>query len=401
MNKKPENSPSHRILIVDDQPKNLQVLGITLKKRNIKSVIAINGEQALQIAESNRPDLILLDIAMPGMDGFETCRRLKNNAKTADIPVIFLTARNQSNDIIKGFDVGAVDYVTKPFNSSELLQRVFIHLELKTSRDIIKKQNQELREFNQTLDNANLLLDRQNQELKQLNATKDRMFSIIAHDLRGPVGSFKSIIDLMLEMPDEFEGDRMIETLTMMRESAGQTFNLLENLLYWSRSQRDEIVVNQQNFNLSDVIFETISLLSINADNKKIRLQMKIEPNLQTYADKNMITTVIRNLLNNAIKFTPENGLITVWARRKQNEIQIKVRDTGVGISETKLNELFDSSLLFSTEGTNQEKGSGLGLILCKEFLEKNGGTIHVESVVNEGSTFSFNLPLAVQNQEV
>lgn len=382
-----------RVLIVDDQPKNLQLLGNILSKENIKNVFAIDGVQALKSVAYNPPDLILLDISMPEMDGFEVCERIQKDPDTRHIPVIFLTARNQSEDIIRGFETGAVDYITKPFNPTELTKRVTTHLKVKQSQDIIKLQNIQLREINSLLDAKNDELDEKNKELSATNAAKDRMFSIIAHDLRGPVGNFKTVLNMLLEHGDYFSKEKTQEMLEMLQEVANSTFNLLENLLQWSRSQRDDLLFEPETIVLKDIVGNAFELLQSNAKQKNISLIHTIADDFEMVADKNMITTVIRNLVSNAIKFTKEKGKIEIFAGINNDSVEVTVKDNGVGMEKEVIEKIFSENRQYTTNGTNNEKGSGLGLPLCKEFIKKHNGTLWAESEPDKGSRFTFRLP--------
>jgi len=207
----------NRILIVDDQAQNLQVLAATLSKLEVKTVAATSGKQVLAVAFNNPPDLILLDIMMPEVDGYQVCKELKENELTKDIPIIFITAKTQTEDIVQAFEYGAVDYITKPFNHTELLKRVTLQLQLKKYRDDIKQKNA---------------------ELEQLNATKDKLFSIIAHDLRGPMGNLRNVLDLLVDSNSDISADERERFLVLLRDTTTQTYYLLENLLSWSLSQR-------------------------------------------------------------------------------------------------------------------------------------------------------------------
>ncbi len=362
-----------KILIVDDQPKNLQVLAITLKKQNLKTIAAIDGKQALQIVESNPPDLILLDIMMPRMDGFEVCKKIKANPNTKNIPVIFLTAKDQSEDVIKGFEVGAVDYITKPFNSAEMIQRVFTHLELKKSRDLISHQNN---------------------ELKNLNKSKDQMFSIIGHDLRGPLGNFQNMLDILIDEKDDISENERDEMMHMLRDTAAQTYYLLENLLNWSRAERGDISHTPEKFILNNVVDEVLAFINANAENKGIKIATNLDKEYEVFADKNMVNTIVRNLVSNAIKFTPTGGSITVTAKNIGDFVKVAVTDTGIGISKDTQKKIFNIKEYYTSFGTNNEKGSGLGLSLCKDFVEKNQGEISLKSEPGKGSTFFFTLPI-------
>ncbi|MCB1190606.1 MAG: hybrid sensor histidine kinase/response regulator [Leptospiraceae bacterium] len=366
---------SFTVLIVDDIPENLQIVGNILNENNIESYAALNGKQALKIVSEAKIDLILLDISMPGMDGYEVCKKLKENPKTLNVPIIFLTARSQTEDVIKGFEYGGVDYVVKPFNPIELLQRVNTHLKFKRSQEIIQNQME---------------------QLESLNATKDKFFSIIAHDLKNPFNALISVSELLLNSGETFSLEENKRFIGMIYDSSKHTLNLLQNLLTWSRSQTNKIPFNPTSFDIKALINDVTTFHKFTlADAKQITIQNEIlcPDNHQAIADREMIQTVFRNLLSNAIKFTPKGGSIAIGCKSyEKDEILFYVRDTGIGITQENLGKLFKIEEGFSTRGTDDERGTGLGLILCKEFVEKNGGHIWVESENEMGSTFYFTL---------
>lgn len=357
------------ILIVDDIPENLQVLGNILLQKGMDVGFATSGEEALEAIQYNKPDLILLDIMMPGMSGITVCQKLKANPETKDIPVIFLTAKAQPEDIIKGFEVGAVDYVTKPFNSGELIARVSTQLELKKSRDLIAKQYQELQE---------------------LNATKDKFFSIIAHDLRGPFSGLLGLTDLLTQEGETMPTEEIIDLIKKIHQTLKNQYNLLENLLQWASIQTKRLNPQPIKVNLRRTASDVINILQTSAEKKDIALINDILPEHFVLVDKQMITSVIHNLITNAIKFTFSGGKVTLSSEDEApGKILLKVTDTGIGISDEIKNKLFKIDKHHSSLGTNNEKGSGLGLILCKEMIEKNGGNIWAERNKNEnGTTF-------------
>lgn len=361
-----------KVLIVDDVVDNIRVIGRLLKNKGIQVAPATSGEQALGLALAKKPDLILLDVQMPEMDGFEVCRRLKADPITQDIPVIFLTARSESEDIMTGFMLGAIDYITKPFNSDEVMIRIKNHLELKKSRDIIQSQNCNLNE---------------------LNATKDKFFSIIAHDLKNPISNFRDITKVLVENQDSFSKSEISEYLSMLNNSADSLFGLLENLLEWSRSQRGIIKYEPVHLDFTYLANNVISLSLPLAQAKKIELYSTVPEHFIIDADVNMINTVLRNLVSNAIKFTDENGRIEISATDHEHYSEFSVSDSGVGISQENLKKLFHIAENFSTLGTSNEKGTGIGLILCKEFVDKHGGRIWAESEYGVGTKFSFTIP--------
>lgn len=233
----------------------------------------------------------------------------------------------------------------------------------------------------------------QKRELILANETKDKLFSIIAHDLRGPIGSLVNMFEL-LEDETLFTEKEKKEAEIAMKKSTKSTYALLENLLRWSRLQNGTIEFDPQEINCFDIVEQCFTLLKNLSKNKKISLINNIKNDLYAYADKEMITTVIRNLISNAIKFTNENGTIEVNADKKDYFIFISVKDNGVGISNKNIDKLFTISEKISSTGTSGEQGTGLGLVLCKEFVEKNNGKIWVESEIDKGSNFIFTIPV-------
>ncbi|MCP4350311.1 MAG: hybrid sensor histidine kinase/response regulator [Desulfobacterales bacterium] len=367
------NGISLSVLVVDDNSKNLQILADILRSRDFKVATAKDGFKALKFIDKTKPDIILLDIMMPEMDGFEVSRRLKSKEATKDIPIIFISALNDTSDKIKGFRAGGVDYITKPFQEEEVFARINAQLKLKLASKKLKTANK---------------------LLQTANATKDKMFSIIAHDLRGPIGSLSQALDILVDSPEIIGTEEQKSTfMKELKASAKRASLLLENLLCWARNQRCEIEYNPADTEFNQIIRNNINLLSGIAKDKTISLTSEINESLRVYADTDMIMTVVRNLISNALKFTPENGKVTVSAVLKDDFIEISVVDTGVGISENDTEKLFSPDEHFTTYGTQNEKGSGLGLLLCKDFVEKNNGKIWVETEEGKGSKFKFTLP--------
>jgi signal transduction histidine kinase len=229
--------------------------------------------------------------------------------------------------------------------------------------------------------------------LEELNATKDKLFSIIGHDLKGPLNSLTSFSSLLLNHIDKISKEEIKILSQDIDKSLKNLFTLLENLLEWSRSQTGSIDFIPENFDLADVLNENEILLKVQAQNKKITVVNENILDLPVSLHRNSINTVVRNLLSNAIKFTPEGGKVTLNAEASGKNYIISISDTGVGMSEVAIQKLFKIGTKHSTLGTAKEKGTGLGLILCKDFVEKNGGTINVESKEGEGSRFYFTVP--------
>lgn len=233
-------------------------------------------------------------------------------------------------------------------------------------------------------------------QLKEVNKSKDKFFSIISHDLKNPFNSLLGLLDLLIQRFDYYDDSKKKKLLKTLYKSSENTYKLLENLLEWSRTQSDKIEFVPEKINLNKTVFGIISFLQEIVNKKEIILSGDFKSQEFVFADKNMLNTVLRNLISNAIKFTPNKGQIIVSAKRQKDNkyIEISVLDTGVGIDSETIGNLFDIGSNTSTSGTNNEKGTGLGLILCKEFVEKNGGKIWVENELNKGSNFSFTLPV-------
>lgn len=362
-----EQHISPTILIVDDNSNNVKIIAITLRAFNYKLVIATNGQSAIDMVEKTRPDLVLMDVMMPGMDGYETCERIKSKKENENIPVIFLTALSEKANIIRGFEAGGVDYITKPFNKEELISRVKTHLELKFTRDELQK-------------NSNYL--------QSLNAVKDRMFSVIGHDLRSPLGSVKMTLEYLSETIEETSTEELKSTIDLLQKTTDEVFSLLENLLGWAKSQSGNLLITKEPIDLMDLGYKVYLLNKGNLKFKNIDFKLNIQPGTMVSADLNTITAVFRNLLSNAVKFTPDGGTISLVAKEVDDKILIEIKDSGVGIPPENLPKLFDSTMHLTTFGTNRESGSGLGLTLCYDFVKKNDGEIWAESTVGKGTSF-------------
>lgn len=233
-------------------------------------------------------------------------------------------------------------------------------------------------------------------ELRESNASKDKMFSIIAHDLRTPFNGLLAFSDVLSTDYDLLSKEEVHEYIGVINDLSRNTFNLLEKLLQWSRLQTGRMEFNPVNFALKDSVETVINLLSANARGKKITFTADIDPGIKIFADANMVNSVIRNITSNAIKFTPENGSVKINAVILQDKMaEICISDTGVGLKQQDIDKLFRVEIQYSTKGTGGESGTGLGLLLCKEFVEKNGGSIRVESEPEKGSRFIFTLPLS------
>jgi signal transduction histidine kinase len=374
------------ILAVDDSPENLGILFHHLDEAGFTVLLVQNSENALEQARDTCPDLILLDVMMPGLDGFDVCHRLKANEVTKDIPVVFMTALTDTKSKVKGFGAGGVDYITKPFHPEEVVARVRTHL-------IIRRLQEELQEKNALLEHHVELLAEKNTQLNDVNVSQNKFFSIIAHDLRGPLYSLRELSNLMLEDFEHRNKEELIRMLTAQRNTTANLYALLENLLTWARIQRGKLEYFPQTVFLNQVATVNVDLLHMAAEQKQITLKNLIQEKITAYADYHMINTILRNLLSNAVKFTNSGGNVNVRANQEDNSVTVTVSDTGIGISKQHLPELFRIDAHYMRSGTANERGTGLGLILCKEFIERNNGTIWIESEIGKGTTVNFTLP--------
>lgn len=367
------NKSDYTVLIVDDVVSNVLLLKTLLKNEKYNVLTANNGRVCIDVCKEHHPDLILLDVMMPDLNGYDTATILKKDDKLKDIPIIFLTALNTPADLVKGFQVGANDFLTKPFNKEELLMRVSHQISLVAAKRIIVKQNEELR---------------------HTIANRDKMYSVIAHDLRSPMASIRMVLGLVVQSvsPDVI-GTEIYSLIDQANKESEETHDLLDNLLKWTKSQTGRLTVAYQDFEACDVIIGVVDIFKMVAETKKITLNfIPGEKRHKVHADKDMLNTVLRNFMSNAIKFSNEGSSIDILVGEQDKFVKISVRDHGVGISPDRVKTIFHSGS--TTYGTNNEEGSGLGLQLCQDFAIKNGGNVQVESVEGEGSTFSVLIPM-------
>lgn len=367
------NRSDYKILIVDDVVSNVLLLKILLTNEKFQVCTANCGNACIEQAKKEHPDLILLDVMMPDISGFDTAVILKKDPETKDIPIIFLTALNTPADLVKGFQVGANDFLTKPFNKEELVMRVVQQISLVAAKRIIIQQNE---------------------ELKRTISNRDKMYSVIAHDLRSPMASIRMVLNLAVSVvsPDTV-GEEIYNLLDKANRESEETHDLLDNLLKWTKSQTGRLNVVYQDMDLNEVVPGVVDIFITIAEMKKVKLQfLPNNDKFEVHADNDMIKTVIRNFISNAIKFSREDSSIEVFITRQDDFAKISIRDHGVGIAPERLDTLFHGGE--TTYGTGGEEGSGLGLQLCADFARKNGGDVMVESVLGEGSTFSCLIPL-------
>jgi two-component system sensor histidine kinase/response regulator len=388
------DGPAQSILIVDDVAANLQLITGQLESCGYVVLVARSGLEAIERAEFTRPDLILLDVVMPGLDGFDTCRRLKELATTREIPVIFMTALSAVDDKVKGFRVGAVDYVTKPLNAEEVVARVGTHLTLDALRRQLAGQNQQLRAEVHAREAAQAELQHVNTELEQLaaalrrsNAELEQLAYVASHDMQEPLRMVASYLQLLTRRyGDRLDADGH-EFIGYAVDGAKRMQAMINDLLVLSR-----VSTKAKPFAPTDC---TKILATV-----RIQLQVAIaesgatiteDPLPTVNGDSMQLLQLFQNLVANAIKFHGEPPpRVHVSARAAEEGWCFSVRDNGIGIGPEYFDRIF---LLFQRlHGRNEYPGTGIGLALCKRIVERHGGRIWVESAAGQGSTFMFTL---------
>jgi two-component system sensor histidine kinase/response regulator len=366
------NKSDYKILIVDDVVSNVLLLKILLTNEKFQVCTANCGNMCIEQAKAEKPDLILLDVMMPDISGFDTAVILKKDPELKDIPIIFLTALNSPADLVKGFQVGASDFLSKPFNKEELLVRVMHQIALVDAKRTIQRQNRELLA---TITN------------------RDKMYSVIAHDLRSPMASIRMVLNLVVASTSpELVGPELFELLDKANKESEEVHDLLDNLLKWTKSQTGRLSVVMQDLDLNDIIPGVVDIFEMIAATKKIHLSYS-GSSVVVRADNDMLKTIVRNFMSNAVKFSPEESTIEISVTTADADFaKISVSDHGVGIAADRIGSIFHKGE--TTYGTGGEEGSGLGLQLCQDFARKIGGDVMVESAEGQGSTFSVLVPL-------
>lgn len=387
-----DQTPNHNyILIVDDVPLNLQMLGGLLQSKGYEVAPASSGAIALEMAQTQTPDLILLDIQMPEMDGFKVCKLLKENPVTKDIPVIFLTAFVETEDIVRGFELGAVDYISKPFNSSELIARVNTHLSLKQATDIINNKNKEL-----TLANENL--EELNTELKNANTMKNRMLSMVAHDLKNPLGGIQGLVSFLLSDDRLTKYSDIIESLELMQISSTSMLDLVKEILDSAALEIGRIQLNKDVVSIEDLVKAAVWQNKPNADTKHQELRLTsldtADNYFMTQADSKRLGQVFDNLISNAIKYSPFSKLINVTIESFEKYLLVSVADQGPGLTDDDKEKMFGYFQRLSAQPTGGESSNGIGLSIVKQIVELHEGKVWVESEFGHGATFYVKLPV-------
>lgn len=368
------------ILIADDLQDNLNIVQAVLGYKGYQVETAKNGKQVLEEVVRRLPDLILLDIQMPEMNGFEACRHLKANPDFKEIPVIFLTAKADSYDIVDGFKHGAVDYITKPFNTMELLARVQTHLELKRSRDLLAEKNK--------------YLEIMTAGLTKLNNEKNDFIGIAAHELKNPLTSIRGIANfLRLDFyPSPESMQAMLENIV---KSSERMFSIIHNLMNVSAIEEGSFRFDIMPVEMETAVRDLVEQYRYQADLKRIEFVLDIPSGneVKIHGNHDTLTQVLDNLLSNAIKYSGEGTTVTIRLFKTDSYVRCEVQDEGMGISESDRNKLFGKFAQLSTRPTGDEASTGLGLYIAKKLTEAMNGTIQCLSETGKGSIFILEFP--------
>lgn len=401
------------ILVVDDTPENLKLLSAILAEAGYKVRPVTNGQRALEAVEMNPPDLILLDILMPGMDGYEVCRRLKESPKTREIPVIFLTALNDPASQVKGFEVGAFDYITKPFDEPTVLARIANQLTIQ------KQKNELLAEiaYRQQLETQ---LRYAKDMAEEANRTKSVFIANMSHELRTPMNAILGFAELMKTDPNMRADYR--EYMEIIYESGQYLLSLINGILDLAKIESQKVNINWELFELNNLIEHLNKIFIFKAKKQKIKFLIESKTGLPECikTDQQKLRQVLINLLGNAFKFTQKGQIIlrltaldaeTKSFKAGQRQplqptdsespltMLFEVIDTGPGIPAQDLSKIFQP-FVQAEQGQKVEEGTGLGLSISQKFVEILGGELIVHSVVNEGSCFQCYLPVMVPNDD-
>ena len=385
------------ILCIDDEKIILQALEEQLKNTfgdEYEIETSDSGDDAIEFFKELKQEginvpVIISDYIMPGMKGDEVLKEI-HKLSPGSLKIL-LTGHADIEGISNAINNAQLyRFIAKPWDKEDLVLTVREAIKSFLQEIKIRIQNDELLKLNASLEEK---VKERTAELLVANASKDKFFSIIAHDLRNPFSALLGLTELLIEQWDAIDEEIKISLLTDLQTSSKITYNLLQNLLEWSRSQTGKIKVETVRLDAGTLVTETINVLQKQAEIKEITIQNNISAGTLCLADHNMISTVLRNLISNGIKFTNQGGMVKVNVTSKENMYQFSVEDNGVGMSDEIKSRLFRITEKIKRQGTAKEEGTGLGLILCKEFIEKNGGSIWVESEAGKGSKFFFTLP--------
>lgn len=392
MSQEQYTSSKESILIVDDTPANLQLLAQMLSEQGYKVRLAQDGIMALMSVESSPPDLILLDILMPEMDGYEVCSKLKAFSTTKNIPVIFISALHEVFDKVKAFEVGGVDYITKPFQNQEVLARVEHQLHIRRLTQQLLERNTQLAEEIHLRQIAEVEVRQALSKEQELNKLKSYFVSMVSHEFRNPLTSILGFAEFMRDFSQQLTEDKKQEYLGQIEAAAKRMTELLNDVLIIGQAEAKKLEFNPELLDLEEFCHDLVEEIKLGHGAEHTIAFSSQGQFPQACLDKNLLRQILVNLLSNAIKYSPEGGLCSFEVFCQDEDVIFQIKDQGIGISLDDQQRLFESF----HRGTNvgQIPGTGLGLTIVKNAVNLHGGQITVNSSVGVGTTFSVRLPL-------
>jgi two-component system sensor histidine kinase/response regulator len=364
------------ILIVDDTATNIQLVAALLDPMGYELSFANSGADALEQVKETKFDLILLDIMMPEMDGIEVARRLKTDPDYRNIPIIFLTAKSDDDSLVEGFEVGAADYVTKPFSPPELIARVQTHLELKRTQDQLRQNNRELAEAMQM---------------------KNRLLGIASHDLKNPLSAISGFANMLERNTTVQSSQELTDMVHFITRASNRMMELISELLDTAALEMGKMKLNLKTCFPTYLLNQSIQENSFNAEKKSQELVFNGTNSEQLVADSKRLKQVFDNIISNAIKYSPKNAKIQISLEKNADYLEFRVSDQGPGFSQEDQEKLFGYFQRLSARPTDHESSTGVGLAIVKQIVDLHQGQILLEKTTSEGSTFLVTLPLTTE----